>query len=224
MSNLNLLNNLKSIFNILPFLAALLISAICHELGHAYMAYLLGDNTAKDSGRLTINPLKHIDPVGTIIFPILTYVAFKLPLIMFKPVPINERNFRNPGKDGIKVALAGPGTNMLLIIISITILRIFNLSEGLKTVPLFSEWIMPFFVLLILINLILMTFNLMPVPPLDGSWVIRGLLPIRWKYYYQKSYTYLVIIFLILILSGKFHYIFIPVLNFFLKITFYLIK
>ena len=224
MFNINLLNSLKSIFTIIPFFVALLISAICHELGHAYMAYLLGDNTAKDSGRLTFNPLKHIDPVSTLVFPIITYIAFKLPLIMFKPVPINERNFKNPRIDSVKVALAGPGMNFLIIIISITILKIIKLFGGLDSIALFSKWIMPFFFLLILINLILMTFNLMPIPPLDGSWVLRGFLPVRWRYFYQKSYTYLVIIFLVLILSGKFHYIFMPILNFFFKIVFYLVK
>ena len=200
------------------------ISAIFHELGHGYSAYLLGDDTAKNAGRLTFNPFKHIDLFGTIIFPIMLTIAGFFPLIIFKPVPINENNFKNPQIDSVKVALSGPGMNLMLIIITVVILNILKLFGGIQnTIPylffknLFAQY-------LILINLILMIFNLMPIPPLDGSWVVRGFLPPRWRYYYQKSYTYLVIIFIILIISGKFRYVFIPFITFFEKIVTFLIN
>jgi len=150
-------------------------------------------------------------------------MVVRLPLIIFKPVPINEMNFNNPKTDSIKVALAGPGCNFILITISVIILRILNFMEISQTSIIIVKYIMPFFFLLILVNMFLMTFNLMPIPPLDGSWIIRGFLPPHWRYYYQKSYTYLVILFLILVLSGKFHIIFIPLVTFFLRITLYLI-
>lgn len=204
--------------------SSLIISAICHELGHGYTAYLLGDSTAKDAGRLTFNPLKHIDVFGTIIFPIVLAMIGFIPLIMFKPVPINPANFKNPEKDSIKVALAGPGTNFLLIIIMIIILQFFNLFPAIQHTIFILFFKRIFAQYFILINLILMIFNLMPIPPLDGSWVLRGFLPAKGKFYFQKFYTYFIIIFLILVITGKFHYVFGPILNFFWKITVFLIE
>ncbi len=198
---------------------SLFIAAICHELGHGYTAYLLGDDTAKKAGRLTFNPLKHIDLFSTILLPIILSIAGFIPLIMFKPVPINPANFKNPNKDSIKVALAGPGANLILLIIMITIVRIISIIPGTQNiipVLFFKNVIAQYF---ILVNLILMIFNLMPIPPLDGSWVLKGILPPKLQFYFQKYYTYFIIIFIILIITGKFRYIFGPIFKFFWGIT-----
>ncbi len=217
-----LYNTLSTPIGIIIFFIVLLVSAISHELGHGYTAYLLGDDTAKRAGRLTFNPLKHIDLLGTIIFPIMTYIAFKLPLVMFKPVPINYINLKNPSKDSIKIALAGAGMNLLLIIISVVVLKLFIALKIFKQI-LSSPNSLLFFIsyallVSILINLVIAMFNLIPIPPLDGSWIVRGFLPVRWRFYYQKGYTYFLIIFFIFIFTGGARFILRPVLMVYLYI------
>ncbi len=199
------------------------ISAISHELAHGYVAYKLGDPTAKMAGRLSINPIKHIDPFGTIIFPLILYWAGFVPLILFKPVPINPIYFKHPEKDGVKVALAGPGINLLYVFLMAIIIRIGIHTSYIKNSYLFILFVKYFGQWFILINLMLASFNLIPIPPLDGSWVLQAMLPVRWKFYFIKSRTYLIIIFIILIATGKLGFIFQYILNLFLKITLWLI-
>jgi len=211
-----------TILSYAPFIISILIGAIVHELSHAYTAYLLGDNTAKDAGRLTLNPLKHIDLFSTIILPIVLSIAGFLPLILFKPVPINERNFRNGRIDSIKVALAGPVSNfllMVLMIILINIVKLINIKSPYFNY-FFSQYIaIPF----LFANLVLFAFNLLPIPPLDGSWVIKGFLPVRWRFYYQRIYGIITVVFILLVISGKFHFIFRYIINFLLKIVLFFI-
>ncbi|MBU1078821.1 MAG: site-2 protease family protein [Spirochaetes bacterium] len=210
---------LSKILGFIIFYTPVLIAVICHEIGHAYAAYLLGDDTAKKAGRFSINPLKHIDLFGTIILPILLYYTVGFPLVMFKPVPVDHSKLHNPEKDSIKVALAGPGANLLLVILSVTMIRVFGLMEGIHHTFFYKFFIQKIGFLFILFNLIIMTFNLLPIPPLDGSWVIRGMLSVKYKFYFQKYYTYFVLGFLILILTRTIHYILMPIWNFFVKLT-----
>ena len=228
---------LNNVIGIAIFILLLLIIAISHELGHGYMAYMLGDETAKRAGRLSWNPLRHIDPFGTIILPVLLYFTVGFPLIMFKPVPINPLNFKNPTKDGIKVALAGPGANLLLIIIVTTLFYLIKMVGGITYSTVFkimieckkylvpiSEIIKEIIRIFIIINFIIMAFNLLPIPPLDGSWVIRGILPVRWRYYFQKGYTYFIIFFIVLFITGGFHHILEPAFRYLIKLGNYLIR
>lgn len=146
----------------------LIFSVILHELAHGYAAFSLGDLTAKYEGRLTFNPLKHLDPFGSVILPLLLYITHVPVLIGWaKPVPINPYNFRDQKWGELKVALAGPATNFLIAVIFGLILR-FALITG----P-----IVEFFWMIIQLNLVLTFFNLVPIPPLDGSWILFNFFP-----------------------------------------------
>ncbi len=184
------------------------------------MAYYLGDPTPKIAGRLTINPIKHIDLFGTIIFPVLLYFAGFIPLILFKPVPINPIHFKHPDKDSVKVALAGPGINLVYMLIMALFFRITGIAaKGINNLTMFELLITRFGIWFIFVNLIIASFNLIPIPPLDGSWVLNSILPLRIKFYFQQFRTYLMIIFIILVITGQLNFLFIRLRNFFLKIT-----
>lgn len=150
-----------------PFLFALTL----HELAHGYVAWKLGDPTAKDEGRLTMNPLKHLDPLGTILF-------FLANIGWAKPVPVNPRYFKNPQKGMLLVALAGPGMNLLLAVVSAMLVRLMLVPP--VSSPLLLSLLAPAARMLIAsvwINIMLAVFNCLPIPPLDGSKVLMGLLP-----------------------------------------------
>jgi len=151
-----LLNLISNPQQFIAFLTALILAITVHEYAHAYAADRFGDHTARDAGRLTMNPLAHLDPVGTIF---LLLVGFG----WGKPVPINDSNLKNPKLDEIIISLAGPFSNLLLA----TLIGLF-----LRFVPLSAEFT-NFFVIIIIINLVLMTFNLLPIPPLDGSHILK---------------------------------------------------
>lgn len=146
----------------------LIYSAIIHEYMHGWMAERLGDNTAKDLGRLTLNPIPHIDPIGSILLPFIL-IASGAPFVFgwAKPVPYNPYNLRDQKYGGAKVAIAGPLANLMVAIVFGLILRFFPMSME-----------MSYFVqIIVFINLLLMIFNLVPIPPLDGSKVIMPFLP-----------------------------------------------
>jgi len=214
------------IANIISFLAILLvvyISTISHELAHGFVAYKLGDPTAKFAGRLTFNPLKHIDLIGTILLPIMLKIAGFIPLIILKPVPINPAFFRNRNIDSIKVALAGPFINLFYVFITAIIIRISLNINTISNSILFKIFVYYFGIWIIMINLILASFNLIPFPPLDGSWVIISILPLKAKLFYEKIKTYIIILFLVLIVTGKLNFIFNFLLKFFKSLTLKLI-
>lgn len=164
-------------------LSLFFLAVIIHEYAHGWVAWKLGDPTAKMAGRLTLNPLAHIDPVGTIFLPIILLVTHS-PVIFgwAKPVPVDFRSLRNPKKDMIWVGLAGPAANILLAILLSFVLKLFLLSGNV----VFS------FILnmAIIINLVLAVFNILPIPPLDGSRVMMGLLPRDLARQYAKLEPY----------------------------------
>lgn len=149
-----------------------------HEYAHAWMANKLGDNTAKFMGRLSMNPKVHVDPIGTIAFPILGFLT-GFPLIGWaKPVIINERNFKNVYKDAMYVAAAGPISNILLALVFTGIGYILNQgSSGIMSVSGFDQPLLMMAIFGIQLNVFLAFFNLIPLPPLDGGRVLRGLFP-----------------------------------------------
>jgi len=154
-------------------LPVLLFSIVVHEFAHAYTAYRAGDMTAAAQGRLTLNPISHIDPIGTVLVPLIQFMApGQLPLIGWaKPVPVNPLRFRSSEWD-IFVSLAGPGSNFALVFVSALVWKVMILTGvGLSLRPLII--VLDYFVR---INLALGVFNLIPVPPLDGSRVVYKLL------------------------------------------------
>ncbi len=165
------LEHVNIVFEVIAFLFAISI----HESAHAWMASRLGDPTARMLGRVTLNPLAHIDPVGTILLPAIA-LFFHFPMIGWaKPTPVDPRNFRNPMRDDILTSVAGPASNLLVAVASIIGLRILLMFS-----PQLSGAAEPLGALLLAsmaINVLLMVFNLIPVPPLDGSHVLRHLLP-----------------------------------------------
>jgi Zn-dependent protease len=151
-----------------------LLAVTLHEAAHGYAARRFGDNTAWMMGRVTLNPLKHVDPFGTIILPGILLLAQSPVLLGYaKPVPVNFGALRNPRRDMVFVALAGPGTNMVLALISALLLHVAQLMPEPA-----SAWIVWNLFNSIIINVVLAVFNMLPVPPLDGGRVAVGLLPI----------------------------------------------
>ena len=161
----------------------LLFSVILHEVAHGYTALRLGDPTARDAGRLSLNPIKHIDPFGTVILPLLLHLAQSPILIGWaKPVPVNPLLLREPKKAMMLVSASGPLTNITLAVLFALGLRYLPAS----TAPLFVDLL----VFSCYINIILALFNLLPVPPLDGSKLLAGLLPARLRESYMRLGRY----------------------------------
>jgi Zn-dependent protease len=150
-------------------------SLTVHEAAHAWSAFRLGDPTARMLGRLSLNPAVHVDPIGTVLFPLIALVT-GLPVIGWaKPVPVDPRHFRAPRRDFALVALAGPVSNLLLAAgASLLFVPLERLAESGAAVP---DLIVRALLLAVLLNVLLAVFNLLPVPPLDGSNVLLGVLP-----------------------------------------------
>jgi Zn-dependent protease len=191
--------------DIILFIAVILGPAIIlHECAHGFVAYMLGDTTARDRGRLTLNPISHIDPVGSIIVPgvlfLVYYLGLTRSLMLFgwaKPVPVNFRNL-SPRRLGMAlVAVAGPLTNIILAFIFSRIYTLPSLS-GLSKVCAWG----------VLLNLTLAVFNMVPIPPLDGSRVVTSILPTSWAYYYNRLEPFGIIILLVLLNLGMLGYLY----------------
>ncbi len=185
-----------------------LLFAICvHESAHAWMANRLGDPTAKMLGRVSLNPLVHIDPFGTIIMPLILIVLGFPPFGWAKPTPVDPRNFRNPVRDDILTAVAGPVSNFLTALVSIVLLSLVARGSNAPISFLYiSDTESPLTILFkraVLINVVLAVFNLIPLPPLDGSHVIRHFLSYNALRVYDRiGYGALVVILFILPLAG----------------------
>lgn len=152
-------------------LAILIVSIIAHEVAHGIAALWQGDPTAKHAGRLTLNPIAHIDPIGSILVPIMCTILS--PGFMFgwaKPVPVNPYNFRSQKWGEALVAFAGPLTNIIIALVFTGLIRFFT----------FGPAFVSFAVTAIIINIVLAIFNLIPIPPLDGSKILFSILPERW--------------------------------------------
>src|SRR3989338_2731694 len=144
-------------------LAVLIFSVIIHEVSHGYVAEYLGDPTARNAGRLTLNPIPHMSLFGMVIFPIISYLAWGIPVGAAKPVPYNPNNLKNPRKGGALIAVAGPTSNLVIAVVFGVLVRI-TFAAGA-----FSPFLGELFGIIVYINILLAVFNLVPIPPLDGS-------------------------------------------------------
>jgi Zn-dependent protease len=199
---------------IIVMIPILFFSIVLHEFAHGFAAYRMGDNTAYYAGRLTLNPLAHVDIVGTFILPALCYF---LGLPMFgwaKPVPVNPARLPSPRKDMGKVALAGPVVNLTLALVFMV---------GLKLVDVFGEQMSDSLFLScgicfqygVLVNILLAVFNLIPIPPLDGGRIVTALLPVNTALAYDRFFSrFGMWLVFVLILSGGVRYILWPVSTF----------
>jgi len=194
---------MQTIIKLALWVPPLLFAVIAHEYAHGRMAERLGDPTARIMGRLTFNPLPHIDLMGSIIFPLLLFLASGGSLLFgwAKPVPINPYNLKNPKRDMIWISLAGPGTNIALAIACGLLLRVFGVWGLEPAGPWFPVYALLLFSMII--NLVLGLFNLIPIPPLDGSKVVAGLLPYRFYFEFMKLERYGLYIILGVILAGQ---------------------
>ncbi len=183
-----------------------LLAITCHEVSHGYIAWRYGDPTAKMLGRLTLNPLKHIDIFGTLML-ILVGVGWA------KPVPVVIENLRNPKKDMIWVSIAGPVTNILLAVASAALLRIVLVVPPDSSAQFIAQPLSYMAAFSVYINLLLAFFNMMPIPPLDGGRVLMGLLPYRQAMALGRIEPYgMMIIILLVFFTPVFSYILMPLL------------
>ena len=186
------------VYLVSTWLFPVLIAITMHEAAHGYVAWRLGDPTAKMQGRVSFNPLKHIDPVGTILLPGLLLLIRAPFLFGFaKPVPVNFAKLRHPRRDMVWVALAGPGVNLALALLSAFLIHFAFLVPSIA-----ERWATQNLINSILINLVLAVFNLIPLPPLDGGRVAVGLLPPPWagRLARMERYGLLILIGLIFIM------------------------
>lgn len=199
----------------------MLFAITLHEVGHGWAARQLGDPTAEQMGRLTINPFKHIDPVGTVVVPL---VAFFLSGFIFgwaKPVPVNWGKLRNRKRDIALVALAGPGANLAMIVIWLLLAKLFmgaaEQNNIFAMVIVWMAWAG------IIINSLLMILNLFPIPPLDGSRVVYSLLPDKLAYQYLRLEPFGLIILVVLLVTGILFKVMGPILLGFQQLMFQMI-
>ena len=175
----------------LTLLPILIVSVILHEIAHGWIAMKLGDGTAAASGRLTLNPLPHLDPIGSILIPLMSLAAAGQVFIAWaRPVPVNPANFLRPRRDSVLVSAAGPVTNLAIALVCALAVPALaavekELSEG-DLAHAIVHFIVAMFYGGMYINVVLAVFNLLPVPPLDGSHILTALLPARAAAAYQR--------------------------------------
>lgn len=162
------------VFGYLLVLPALIIGAVIHEVSHGWTAYKLGDPTAKNAGRLTLNPIAHIDPIGSVVLPLILIIMHSPILFgMAKPVPVNYYLLGNPKRDIALVSVAGAVSNVIVALITALIMNLVTITNGYLLLFVGSFFI---------INMLLAIFNLIPIPPLDGSKILMSFLPYEWSY------------------------------------------
>ena len=194
------MEQLTTLQQLAVFILPVLFAITLHEAAHGWVARKLGDQTAYLQGRITLNPIKHIDPIGTLVVPLATFLLGGILFGWAKPVPVDPRNLHNPRRDMALVAIAGPGANLAMALLWAVILRI-----GFELLP-HSAWMgMPLVYMGmagVLINAILMLLNLLPILPLDGGRILNALLPPRLAVQYTKLEPWGLVILLVLLFTG----------------------
>jgi len=203
------LQNLDVALILISFIV-LLFSLTVHEMAHAWTADRLGDPTARLLGRISLNPLVHADPIGTILFPLVAAFS-RVPLIGWaKPVPVNVRRLQHPRRDYVLVAAAGPAANLLLALAAASALRLLTVTPVRLGEPGVSAPIASFLAQMKQINVLLAVFNMIPIPPLDGGNVLIGLLPLRLAAVVSGLRPYGFIVLYLLMLTGQLQYLVVP--------------
>jgi Zn-dependent protease len=200
-------------------LTAIVPSIILHEVAHGVVALWLGDDTAKRAGRLTLNPIKHVDPFGTVILPLILSLGHLGAFGYAKPVPVNVRRLRNPRQHSLYVSLAGPGTNIALSLLAIVLFRMTvpdRPSLFVSGLPLLVQY----FFFLGMLNVFLAVFNLLPIPPLDGSAFIERLLPHTWwpTWLRFRQYGFGLLLIVVFVIPGALDRVFDPAVRLWLKL------
>lgn len=205
---------MESVIQTIAIYAIPLIFAITlHEAAHGYVARMLGDNTAYAAGRVTLNPLKHIDPVGTLLVPAMILITSKLlgfGGLLFgwaKPVPVDFGRLNKPKRDMAFVAAAGPGINLVMAIIWALSLKLMIATDTTE------QFFMAMAVAGVQVNLMLMALNLLPIPPLDGGRIVFSLLPDRLAYQYAKIEPYGMVILIVLLVTNLLTFLVSPILG-----------
>ena len=178
---------MEDVLTVVFFVASLVPAIVLHEVSHGVVADRMGDHTARFAGRLTLNPIKHVDPFGTVVLPGLLLLPYLFgrgtnPVFGYaKPMPVNPANLSDPDRQTMWIALAGPGTNLALAVIGALIYRLLGGGAG---------YVGLFFGIFLFVNILLAVFNVMPIPPLDGSKVLARFLPPRARHVYQSMEPY----------------------------------
>jgi Zn-dependent protease len=188
---------MNMVYQIAVWLIPLVFAIVLHEISHGWVANALGDPTAKRLGRLTPNPIKHVDPIGTVALPLILAIT-KAPIFGWaKPVPVNKNRLRHPRRDMVLVALAGPGINLLLALVTAILLG--ALAGAVADPP---RMLIDMAVAFIGVNVFLAIFNLIPLPPFDGGHVVEGALPRRlvpaWERLGRIAFPLLIVLLLVL--------------------------
>ena len=191
------------LWNVATWLIPLIIAIVFHEVSHGMVANMLGDPTARERGRLTFNPIKHVDPIGTVVLPMILAVSGAPIFGWAKPVPVVARRLRNPRFHMVLVALAGPGMNLLLALVSALLLAAL---VAITPTGLIWAFIGQNLLNFLAINVFLAVFNLIPLPPFDGGHVVQGLLPRGLAEHYTKlsRFGLLLLIMLLLVIPMLF--------------------
>lgn len=199
------------------FFCCLVPTVILHEISHGVVAYWCGDDTAKQAGRLSLNPIRHIDPLGTILLPILLILTVHQAFGWAKPVPVNVARLRHPRNQAVLVGLAGPATNVILALVAGFIFRGVGNLVVLGQLPSIDAWPLIDEILFIFgeVNVIIAAFNLIPIPPLDGSAVLERLLPreLLPGYYRLRQLSMIFVLILVFVAPGVLDTIFNHALN-----------
>ncbi len=211
------LTNLNIIQTIAVIAIPLIFAIVLHEVAHGWVANKLGDHTARDMGRLTLNPIPHIDLIGTIILPVLSIITHSPIFGWAKPVPINPYNFKDPKKGMAISSLAGPGINMIMAISFSFLLRVvmpvFEANLSKQSWQWFGLPISLMFYYGVMINVVLAVLNMLPIPPLDGSRIVYWLLPDKQAAAYYKLERYGLLILILLLATNVLSKIIVPVIG-----------
>jgi len=196
---------MAAIPSIIISLFVVLFAITIHEAAHGLAAYKMGDPTAYSMGRVTLNPIAHIDPFGTIVLPVLMVIMGAPPFGWAKPVPVNPYNLKNPRRDNLIISAAGPLSNLTVALLAFILIQILKAANPNMLYGDYTSLLSGLFMILyyfVLINVILAVFNMIPIPPLDGSGVLMGFLTPEAAQKYERIQPYGFFIVLLLLMTG----------------------